>query len=67
LKYSQLIQILPINPGKPALMRFAAVIAARINRVGRVRNGGITAAGGAEAAFAAPKATPSGVPRFTRR
>jgi hypothetical protein len=67
LKYSQLIQILRINPGKAAVMRFAAVIVARINRVGGVGNGEITAAGGARAAFAAPKTTPSGVPRFTRR
>jgi hypothetical protein len=61
LKYSQLIQILGINLRRPAVMRFAAPIAARINRGAALRNSAKASAGGAKAAFAAPKTAPSGL------
>jgi hypothetical protein len=62
LKYSQLIQILRINPGKPAIPRFAAAIAARINRDGAARNRAKQVTEGAKAGFAAPKTVPAGRP-----
>jgi hypothetical protein len=39
LKYSQLIQILRINPEIPVAVRFAAVIAARVNQRWPTQNG----------------------------
>jgi hypothetical protein len=60
LKYSQLIQILRINPEIPAATRFAAVIAARVNQPPPRRNGAKPGAGGAKAVLAALKAGSSG-------
>jgi hypothetical protein len=60
LKYSQLIQILRINPEIPAAMRFAAAIAARINQRRPTQNGAKPGADSAKAGFAALKTGPSG-------
>jgi hypothetical protein len=60
LKYSQLIQILRINPPTPAIAGFATVIAASVNQRLSARNGTKPAIGYAKTAFAALKTGPSG-------
>jgi hypothetical protein len=67
LKYSQLIQILAINPRRPAIRRFAAALGFRVNRQRRRQNAVTARAGGAKAGFAASKPGHRGAPRFTRR
>jgi hypothetical protein len=67
LKYSQLIQILRINPGKPAIKRFAVAIADRINRDDAAPNRAKQVADGAKPASRRRKPCPRAGTRFTRR
>jgi hypothetical protein len=67
LKYSQLIQVLRINPEIPAATRFAAVVAARINQIRPVQNDAKARGGRTKAAFAALKPGHRSELRFTRR
>jgi mannose-6-phosphate isomerase-like protein (cupin superfamily) len=60
LKYSQLIQILRVNPANPAITRFPLAIGTCINRGSAVPNAAKTAPRGAKAGFAALKSRMSG-------
>ena len=62
-----MIQILRINPGNPAIRRFAAIIAVRINRPRRALDHADVVADGAITPFAALKPGHAGPSRFTRR
>jgi hypothetical protein len=60
LNYSQLIQILRINPANPAITRFPVAIGARINRGSAVPNPAKAVSRGAKAGLAALKSGLSG-------